>query len=321
MGFKEALSSDHLPSVMFNSIRTSPLCFSRSWQFSTLQSMLGGKFVITFQGSTLFVLDSMNGVVVGAAILKHNIKSVSISGGSLYILTSAVSKAAIVRVGVHYSYVTVENEPRKLLSAWSTPSTSVNNSPMGSLENLVDPETVTVGHASCEKHEQLSDEKSQADNSDAVTEQPDRGVPTLYLSEPCSGDTATLLEADGKYESAVLPNIFQQDLDQGTNQHEPLHPSQSEKEHQVSSIIMLHCKLTTIYFYRILHLLSEKKECRTLQVNGRVPIFSWLIQENTPGVFVCHKQLVMTLLLVARVSTNGKKRPKGKNCPQQQVSY
>lgn len=232
MAFKEALSSDHLPSVVFNSIPTSPLCFSRSWQFSTLQEMLGGKFVITYQGSTLFVLDSMNGVVVGAAILKHNIKSVSISGGSLYILTSAIAKAAIVRVGVHYSYVTVENEPRKLLSAWSTPSTSVNNSPMGSLENLID------GHDSCEKREQLNaqanDERSQADNSDAATEQPDRSVPILHLSELCSGDTAVLLNAD---ESAV----FQQDSDRGTNQHELLHPSESEHDIFLVSSIMLHC--------------------------------------------------------------------------------
>ena len=246
MGFKEALSSDHLPSVVFNSIATSPLCFSRSWQFSTLQGMLGGKFVITFHGSTLFVLDSMNGLVVGAAILKHDIKSVSTSGGSLYILSSAMSKAAIVRVGVHYSYVTVENEPRKLLSALSTPSTSVNNSPIGSLENLVGPETVTaVDHALCEKHEQLNVQETDViDNSDSVTKQPTRGVPTLYLSEPCSGDTAMLLKEDGKYESAILPDIFQQGSGQEINQHELLlHPSESSHDNlQVSSlIIMFHC--------------------------------------------------------------------------------
>lgn len=136
MGFKEALSSHHLPAVVINSVPTSPLCFSRSWQFSTLHPMLGGKFVVTFQENTIFVLDPVNGVIVGAASLKDNIKSVSMSGGFLYILSGAVSKA-IFRVAVHHSYVTMECEPAKhLRSTLSTPSSSVNNSPKGSLENL-----------------------------------------------------------------------------------------------------------------------------------------------------------------------------------------
>ena len=129
MAFKEALSSQRLPAVPVHSVSTSHATFSRSWQFSTLHAMLEGKFMVSFHENTLFVLDAMNGVIVGAVAFKENIKSISTSGGFLYILTSVASKGTvIVRVAVHYSFVTAESEP------WKSPSsatTSVNNSPVG----------------------------------------------------------------------------------------------------------------------------------------------------------------------------------------------
>lgn len=136
MAFKEILSSKPLPAVLVHSLPTSPASFSRSWQFSTLHPMLGGKFVVTIQENTLFVLDSRSGAVVGVAVFKDPIKSISTSGGFLYILSNVTCKATtvIVRVAVHYSYVTTESEPWKL--QLTTP-TSVNNSPLGSLESLV----------------------------------------------------------------------------------------------------------------------------------------------------------------------------------------
>lgn len=135
VAFKEILSS-HLPAVIINSIPTSPLSFSRLWQFSTLHAMIGGRFIVTFQENALFIVDPMNGVIVGSVVLQDAIKSISTSGGFLYILSSSAVKA-IVRVAVHHSYVTMECEKIPLQSAFSTPSTSVHNSPVGSLENLV----------------------------------------------------------------------------------------------------------------------------------------------------------------------------------------
>lgn len=91
----------------------------------------------TFQENAVFVLDPLNGVIVGAAVLKNNVKSVSTSGGFLYILCDAKSKA-IVRVVVHHSFVTMESETkRQLQSNQSTPCVSLNSSPIGSLESLV----------------------------------------------------------------------------------------------------------------------------------------------------------------------------------------
>lgn len=92
--------------------------------------------MVSFQESNLFTLDSMNGVVVGVAVFNDSIKSISTSGGFLYILSNAVTKSPVIRIAVHYSYVTTEWKP--LLS---TPSTSVNNSPMGSLESLTSGKT------------------------------------------------------------------------------------------------------------------------------------------------------------------------------------
>ena len=122
--------------ITINSAPTSSVGYSRWWQFSTLHPLLGGKFVATFQDNAIFVLDPLNGVVVGAAVLKNAIKSISTSGGFLYILCDAKSKA-IVRVAVHHSFVTMESETQRYLhSNVSSPCISVNNSPMGSLESL-----------------------------------------------------------------------------------------------------------------------------------------------------------------------------------------
>lgn len=160
MAFKEALSLQHLPRVVIHSIPTSPPSFSRSWQFSTLYPMLGGRFVVTVQENTLFILDSISRVIVGVAALNNSIKSVSTSGGFVYVLTK---ETVIVRVAVHHSYVTTENESKKL-STLSAP-TSVNNSPMGSVESLKDSEECVISveaesNLCAKQHENLDDKKS-----------------------------------------------------------------------------------------------------------------------------------------------------------------
>lgn len=148
--------------------------------------MLSGKFVVTFQENTLFILDSMNGVVVGVAVFKDNIKSISTSGGFLYILTDI---GVIVRAVVHYSYVTAESEPWK--PPKSTP-TSVNNSPLGSSECLVkgmEKLRGTMNEGVCDSHERqqenayLGVEKSHNQASplgDVIAEVPE-GVPTVHI--------------------------------------------------------------------------------------------------------------------------------------------
>ena len=93
--------------------------------------MLNGKFIVTFQDDAVFVLDPLNGITVGAAVLNSGIKSISTSGGFLYILCGK----AIVRVVVHHSLITTYKKP--LLSNQSTPCVSVTSSPMGSIENLL----------------------------------------------------------------------------------------------------------------------------------------------------------------------------------------
>ncbi len=139
MGFKDALSTHYLPALVINSISTAPLHFNRLWQFSTLHPWLGGKYVVTFYDSTIFVLDPINGLLVGAATLLASIKSVSISGGFLYILSASKS---IVRVAMHHSYVTKTYDWGKKLKF--TAYTSVSNSPMGSLERLLDLEKAST---------------------------------------------------------------------------------------------------------------------------------------------------------------------------------
>ena len=135
MTFKEALSTNHLPALVVNSIPTLPLHYSRSWQFSTLHPWLGGNFVVTFHNNTIFVLDPINGVLAGAAIFQDSIKSLSISGGFMYILTGIPSKA-LVRVAVHHSYVTMACEDH-YLTALCPAANSTSNSPIGSRESLL----------------------------------------------------------------------------------------------------------------------------------------------------------------------------------------
>ena len=99
--------------------------------------MLDGKYVVTFQDNTVFVLDPLKGTVVGISAFKTNVKSVCTSGGFLYILCESKQKA-IVRVAVHHSLVTLESERKgHSLSNRSSPCTSVRSSPLGSLESVV----------------------------------------------------------------------------------------------------------------------------------------------------------------------------------------
>lgn len=165
MAFKEALSSQPLPAVLVHSVSTSPANFSRSWQFSTLHPMLGGKFVVSLHENALFVLDSRSGVVVGVSVFMDPIKSISTSGGFLYILSNVASKSTVLlRVAVHYSYVTTEREPWKLQI---TTPTSVNNSPLGSLESLVKG-TVTPLHDQCARQDQSTAEKNNPHVVEAI---------------------------------------------------------------------------------------------------------------------------------------------------------
>lgn len=91
--------------------------------------MLGGKFIVSLHDNILFVLDAMSGVVVGSVAFRESIKSISTSGGFLYILTNVASKGTvIVRVAVHHSFVTADSEQWKALSPAAT---SVNCSPVG----------------------------------------------------------------------------------------------------------------------------------------------------------------------------------------------
>ena len=180
MAFKEALSSQHLPAVIIHSQPTSVGIFSRSWQFSSFYPLLDGKFVVSFQENSLFVLDPINGEVVGVAGLKDSIKSVSTSGGFLYILPEVASKAAaIIRVAVHYSYVTTENESRKLVP--STPSTSMSNSPTGSLENLAANAEVKYDPHQCSPPEvELEAGTKKVETS---TTEPLATIPAIHFSE------------------------------------------------------------------------------------------------------------------------------------------
>lgn len=177
VAFKEVLSSQKLPTVAISSIPTSSICFSRLWQFTTLHPMLNGKFVVTFQDNTVFVLDPLNGITAGAAILKSGIKSISTSGGFLYILCGKT----IVRVVVHHSLTTMYKETKKqLLSNQSTPCASVTNSPIGSVENLLktadqDQEVVE------ELSKGVEGVNKQVSNSEAAVDQSQDIVPVISI--------------------------------------------------------------------------------------------------------------------------------------------
>ena len=132
MAFKDVLSNHRLPAVTVTSVPTVPLQYSRSWQFTTLHPWLKGKFVVTHHEHTVFVLDPVNGVLVGASTFQEHVLSVSISGGFLYILLAATSSKSIVRVALHHSYVPVEDILKKPFPC------EVNiSSPSSSLENLL----------------------------------------------------------------------------------------------------------------------------------------------------------------------------------------
>jgi hypothetical protein len=165
--------------------------------------MLGGKFVVTFHNNTLFILDSINGMVVGVVVFKDGIKSVSTSGGFLFILTNGVSKGTvIVRVAVHYSYVTAKSEVLKLPRSATS---SVSNSPMGSCESLIRDELPgVVDEGLCDstkQHESLDQIVDSSDDqhheatplSDVVTEMPVNvfaALPTVLISDVAQ-DTVT----------------------------------------------------------------------------------------------------------------------------------
>ncbi len=151
--------------------------------------MLGGKFIVSFQEKTLFILDPRNGTAVGVATLQDNIKSVVASGGFLYVLSNV-----LLRVAVHHSYVTMEYEPKRLLnSALSTPCTSVGNSPLGSLENLAKEalpgSTKEQSDSRCaSKPPSARDEPAGDDAGVVSTVVVDcEGVPDISVSIPAAG--------------------------------------------------------------------------------------------------------------------------------------
>lgn len=91
--------------------------------------------MVTFHENVIFVLDPVNGAVVGVAILQDAIRSLSISGGFLYILSNAPSKA-LVRVALHHAYVTMEYDVKKELKFSLYGSATNINSSQDSLESL-----------------------------------------------------------------------------------------------------------------------------------------------------------------------------------------
>ena len=205
MAFKEVLSSRNLPPVVFNSVPTSSVQFSRSWQFSTLHPILGGKFIVTFQEKILLILDPRNGAVLGVAALQHDIKSVVPSGGFLYVLSKVP-----VRVAVHHSYVTMEYEPKRLLrSTLSTPCTSVGNSPLGSLENLAkEAQSGKEFDDHCVSEPLLKDKQAGNDTELVSTACPVKDSIESYAVMPAAGSPNTLpLPGNDEWEDKCDPHL------------------------------------------------------------------------------------------------------------------
>lgn len=200
-----------LPAIAIDSIATSSLCFSRLWQFSTLHPMLDGRFVISFQENTIFVLDPINGVIVGVAVLKSTIKSVSASGGFVYILSDAVSKS-IVRVALHHSFISMEIESkRQLQSNLSTPCTSANTSPIGSLESIFKGAERTTDSLQADKDVKESQVNCTSNESSTLAGQAKvspslaASLPTIHISEPVSEYAEQALQSTPSIEETSCP--------------------------------------------------------------------------------------------------------------------
>ena len=193
----------------------------------------------TFQENALFILDCMNGGIVGVALLKDSIKSISTSGGFLYVLSNTALKAAgLVRVAVHYSYVTTESEPRKLMmSTLSTPSTSVDNSPVGSLEDL---DYLEPSEKKTQSEEELDAESSGLAGSYSsinATAQSVATVPILCISSADAAHDASK-ESGGMHQANPEEQVTAAHLDQpsvvSTLANEELKMREAEENELVS---------------------------------------------------------------------------------------
>ena len=104
--FRDSLASNYLPSIPTHTWSTSPTQFSDSWQFSLVYPLLG-RFIVTLQERTLWVLDPENITVVGAMTVEHPITAVATSGSRIYVLCGGVGRP-LVRLSVHPAVVRAE---------------------------------------------------------------------------------------------------------------------------------------------------------------------------------------------------------------------
>ena len=181
MAFKEILSNDYLPAVSISSVPTSTVQYTRSWQFTTLHPWLEGRFVVTFCEESIFVLDVLNGKLVGTSTFHYPIRALTVSGGVLYILLyTGITNKSIVRVSVHHSYMPVEMTLLKPMLI----TTSNSSTPIGSMENLLG-DLPGEERDSVPQNDKLSLSEQEVDSAKSVTVTKDTGItnkPIAYMS-------------------------------------------------------------------------------------------------------------------------------------------